>query len=270
MESEEKSFGKIIAETAIATLFWLVVGLSLLAALFPIAFPSVSARFYADIDNLPRAYDCAARAARIDKTVDSRKKAVDYAVTIYEKSGATYAVSDCIPAFLTESDKVFEEIDRKNIAALGKEYHPVVRSYRDYLAEVLATVRASEGKTYLFDGENFVGGKIVLSGTPDTLVLVQLTAALSSGLSSDVVIQNYGDADSLIAYARSIVTVPAEGMKPSLDDTYNALVYARFYKSLGGKFSLTEDQIETAKITYGYENLTPDKYYNRLLTGYAA
>lgn len=155
-QEESKSFGNVIAETAIATLFWLIVGFALLASLFPVLFPAASARFYADLGNVPRAYDCAARAADTDGTVESRQKAVAYAVSLYDETGKTYGVLKSVPAFLKESGETFAEIDRKNIAALDKIYHPSVYSYRDYLAGVLAKVRTKEGKTYVFDGNDFV------------------------------------------------------------------------------------------------------------------
>lgn len=272
MEQDEKSFGRVIAETAAATLFWLIAGLSLLAALFPIAFPSASARFYADLDNLPRAYDCAARAAKIDKTVTSRQVAVGYAVSIYEKTGASYAVTDCVPDFLSESEEVFKEIDRKNLAALDGEdekiYRPSVYSYRDYLAGVLAKVRAQEGNTYLFDGNTFVKGELAIKGETRSLVLVQLTEAAKSTLSDAVFTESYGGADELIEYAKKVVSVPADGVKATLGDVYSALVYARFYEAIETRFSLTDDQKENAKVRFGFENLTPKEYFNRLLTEY--
>ena len=269
MEQDEKSFGRVIAETAAATLFWLIAGLSLLAALFPIAFPSASARFYADLDNLPRAYDCAARAAKIDKTVTSRQAAVGYAVSIYEKTGASYAVTDCVPDFLSESEEVFKEIDRKNLAALDgddeKIYRPSVYSYRDYLAGVLAKVRAKEGNTYLFDGNTFVKGELAIKGETRSLVLVQLTEAAKSTFSDAVFTESYGSADELIVYAKQIITTPAE---TTLGNVYSALVYARFYSAIEKRFSLTDDQRETAKVRFEVKNLPPDEYYGELLKKY--
>ncbi|MFR6641238.1 MAG: hypothetical protein ACLUSP_07815 [Christensenellales bacterium] len=47
---------------------------------------------YADLGNVPRAYDCAARAADTDGTVESRQKAVAYAVSLYDETGKTYGV----------------------------------------------------------------------------------------------------------------------------------------------------------------------------------
>lgn len=267
-QEESKSFGNVIAETAIATLFWLIVGFALLASLFPVLFPAASARFYADLGNVPRAYDCAARAADTDGTVESRQKAVAYAVSLYDETGKTYGVLKSVPAFLKESGETFAEIDRKNIAALDKIYHPSVYSYRDYLAGVLAKVRTKEGKTYVFDGNDFVAGKIALASSPtsgsSSLVLVQVAEALKSGFVADSIAVNYGTADELISFAKAYVLLPREG----LSQVYAALVYARFIKALDDKFALTDSQKSATEIEYNGSVLTPSKYYDELLVGY--
>lgn len=184
------------------------------------------------------------------------------------KPGKTYGVLKSVPAFLKESGETFAEIDRKNIAALDKIYHPSVYSYRDYLAGVLAKVRTKEGKTYVFDGNDFVAGKIALALSPtsgsSSLVLVQVAEALKSGFVADSIAVNYGTADELISFAKAYVLSPREG----LSQVYAALVYARFIKALDDKFALTDSQKSATKIEYNGSVLTPSKYYDALLVGY--
>lgn len=257
---ERKGFGAIIAETAAATAFWLVVGVALLASLFPILFPSQAAEFYFGVGNLPRAYSCAAKAAERSDDFYEKVKAANYALRLYETEGEAYAVLACAPELLAESETAFKSLDEANVAAVDKRYRPSVYSYRDRLAATLASATAENGETKIYIGGEPVNGNEAVN-EKSSLVLVQIVEKVRSNKIADQAITTeFGTIDELIAYAKSYAETPRSG----LDEVYAALVYARAIDSLEKRFTLTPEQTEYVKIGA----LAPAARYNELLANY--
>ena len=271
---QPKSDVKLITETALKTVYWLVVISALLLVIFYVLFPSVSASVYEDFGDYYKAYDCADRAYRTGKgesKVNSALDKVNYSAIVFD-SDKTFAneVEESTESFLADEKclariPLIDEYNQKNSA---KSMRPNLYSYKDYLYSLNAKARATKGKTDFLYGGKYIGANELLTkettAFDSAIILSQIATAISVTGKTDFV-----DLTALVEKARQVLT-SAQGESDALKELYLVKAYEKIYVRLATQEGVSKDVKESLKsVTYGgqaYE--ITDLYYNKLLANY--
>lgn len=286
----EESETYVIAATAIRTLFWLLACLALLLTVVRVAFPLAAMNAYADLGNVPRAYDCAASAAKIYKGetgVNARISCVNYSITLMSENPTEYAssVKRDTEAFFADTGCVdrIPLIDEYNVKNADKTMRPNLYSYADYIS-----------------GENtrarFILGEESVSYYGKPVAYADLAAAITACAESEQYYYYYAapllnaaaiiaeecikvnkplpfDEQSVTAAARAYLdkaleTVNAEA--PALKSLYEIKVYQKYAQRLiAGGFVGEDAKPRVENVTFGGAETTVNElYYNVLLRQY--
>ena len=286
----EESETYVIAATAIRTLFWLLACLALLLTVVRVAFPLAAMNAYADLGNVPRAYDCAASAAKIYKGetgVNARISCVNYSITLMSENPTEYAssVKRDTEAFFADTGCVdrIPLIDEYNVKNADKTMRPKLYSYAYYIS-----------------GENtrarFILGEESVSYYGKPVAYADLAAAITACAESEQYYYYYAapllnaaaiiaeecikvnkplpfDEQSVTAAARAYLdkaleTVNAEA--PALKSLYEIKAYQKYAQRLiAGGFVGEDAKPRVENVTFGGAETTVNElYYNVLLRQY--
>lgn len=283
--TKAKSEVNVMVAAALSTLFWLVVAVALAAAVFRICFPLAAMRLYEDMGNIPRAYECAAQAARSGRDsadrVNARLKRTNFAISLMRTDEKEYAreTADAIEQFLSDPSCLdrAELVDEYNLRSSAAKLHPNLYSYADYLHSENARARYILGEQKLYRCEGYVTAKEALGAVvspEETAVLFGQIAAVAGQASAS------GDKtpdlapNELTVRAKQYIAEVLAGIgdKPALRDVYLVKAYEKLYTRLsyGGYLSAAElnelNTLEYKGTTYTVSEL----YYDTLLESYAS
>lgn len=250
----EESETYVIAATAIRTLFWLLACLALLLTVVRVAFPLAAMNAYADLGNVPRAYDCAASAAKIYKGetgVNARISCVNYSITLMSENPTEYAssVKRDTEAFFADTGCVdrIPLIDEYNVKNADKTMRPNLYSYADYIS-----------------GENtrarFILGEESVSYYGKPVAYADLAAAITACAESE---QYYYYAAPLLNAAAIIAEECIKVNKPLPFDEQSVTAAARAYLDK----ALETVNAEAPALKSLYEIKAYQKYAQRLIAG---
>lgn len=250
----KESESSVIARTAIATLFWIVVSLALLLTAARAVFPLAAANVYLNFGNTARAYDCAASAARLhggDSRVNARIIAVNSSISLMGENPGEYA-----EAVISETEAFFADtgcvdriplIDEYNVKNADKTMRPNLYSYADYIS-----------------GENtrarFISGEQSASYFGKPVAYSDLAAAIATCAESE---QYYYYAAPLISSAAVVAEECIKANKPLPFDEAAVTAAAREYlnKAIGGT-DVTNPALKSL-----YEVKAYQKYARRIISG---
>lgn len=271
-KTSQKSESAIIVETAIATLYWVVVLFALLFATWTLVFPAKAMEFYDEIGNVPRAYDCAsqyARHAQGEEGVNARIRSVNYAMALYAQNPDSYAqaVVEETEAFLSSEECVerVKLIDEYNISGTAPVLHPSLYSYADHLLEYNARAKVRLGRIAVtVDGEEVELSKAV-TGPASASTVAQISAIMGEMKTLNLTFT----AEEISAikwyiqdfYAESVISINAE---VTLKDLYNLYVYGK----VALRFERMGLQKPVTTVNYKGTETTPDELYSQLLQQY--
>lgn len=249
----EESETYVIAATAIRTLFWLLACLALLLTVVRVAFPLAAMNAYADLGNVPRAYDCAASAAKIYKGetgVNARISCVNYSITLMSENPTEYAsaVKRDTEAFFADTGCVdrIPLIDEYNVKNADKTMRPNLYSYSDYIS-----------------GENtrarFILGEESVSYYGKPVAYADLAAAITACAESE----QYYYAAPLLNAAAIIAEECIKANKPLPFDEQSVTAAARAYLDK----ALETVNAEAPALKPLYEIKAYQKYAQRLIAG---
>ena len=230
----KESESSVIARTAIATLFWIVVSFALLLTAARAVFPLAAANVYLNFGNTARAYDCAASAARLhggDSRVNARIIAVNSSISLMGENPGEYA-----EAVISETEAFFADTGCVDLY-----------SYADYIS-----------------GENtrarFISGEQSVSNFGKPVAYSDLAAAIATCAESE---QNYYYAAPLISSAAVVAEECIKANKPLPFDEAAVTAAAREYlnKAIGGT-DVTNPTLKSL-----YEVKAYQKYARRIISG---
>ena len=284
----EKSESQVIAATAIRTLFWLLACLALLLTVIRAAFPLAAMNVYADLGNTPRAYDCAASAAKIYKGetgVNARLSCVNYSITLMSENPGGYAgaVKSETEAFLLDPGCTarIPLIDEYNVKNADKTMRPNLYSYADYVSGENTRARYILGETsvyYLGKTVNYadLAGTITSVAGSDNYVYA---APLLN--SAAIVAEECIKAGKPLPFDERAVTAAAkeylakalagtDAENPTLVSLYEIKAYQKYAQRLiSGGFVTGDAKTAAETVTFGGTETTINElYYNVLLKQY--
>lgn len=284
----EKSESQLIATTAIRTLFWLLACLALLLTVIRVAFPLAAMNVYADLGNTPRAYDCAASAAKIYKGetgVNARLSCVNYSITLMNDNPAGYAgaVKSETEAFLIDPGCAarIPLIDEYNVNNADKTMRPNLYSYADYVSGENTRARYVLGETavcYLGKTVNYAD----LAGTITTVIGADNYADAAPLLNSAAIVaEECIKADKPLPFDEIAVTAAAreyllkvlaetDADNPTLVSLYEIKAYQKYAQRLiSGGFVTGDAKTAAEAVEFGGTETTINElYYNVLLKRY--
>lgn len=271
-KTQQKSESAIIVETALATLYWVVVLFALFFATWTLVFPAKAMEFYDEIGNIPRAYDCAsqyARHAQGEEGVNARIRSVNYVMTLYSQNPDSYAqaVVDETQAFLNNElcKERIKLIDEYNINGTSAVLHPSLYSYADHLLEYNARAKVRLGRmTVMVNGEE-KQLSVALSLTPSASTVAQISAIMGEmkTLSLTFTAEEISAINWYVQdfYAESVISINNE---VTLKDLYNLYVYGK----VALRFERMGLQKPVTTVNYKGTETTPDELYSQLLEQY--
>ncbi len=273
----EPGDGELIATTAVRTLYVLVVAAALLCVLLRLLLPLPAMRFYANVGNVARAYECADDAVRSldgEDKIDAHVNAIAYSVKLMNERPDVYApeVERQTGAYLNEDTfgpygVRSARIDNYNLANSAKALHPNLASYDRYLHEQHTRARAFQGKTdkILFEGR-YVSVQDAISYARSPIDMSYVAAMLAEIIAVD---PDYA-LDFSVVTIRNTIT---EELDVAFENVpLAALERLKCYEKLVTRLivagRLNENDPETLIMygneTYGYDEL----YYDVLLPNY--
>lgn len=233
LKNPNESDARVIATTAIKTLYWLIVAVALVFTFVRVCFPSFAMKLYDDLGNVPRAYDCAKSAVKLsrgEEKVNARISCVNYSVKLFAETGDMYAgeVAENTFAFLTDADcvKRIALIDEYNVRAASKTLRPNFYSYADYLHAENARANYALGKTDLLKDGRYVAANTLLDSemtlTERAVLFGQLSAVMEEMTKEGKTEISFIDTDRLVAAVKTYggEVIAAIDGTPSLPDLY--------------------------------------------------
>ncbi len=285
----EESETYVIAATAIRTLFWLLACLALLLTVVRVAFPLAAMNAYADLGNVPRAYDCAASAAKIYKGetgVNARISCVNYSITLMSENPTEYAssVKRDTEAFFADTGCVdrIPLIDEYNVKNADKTMRPNLYSYADYISGENTRARfilGEESVSYYGKPVAYADLAAAITACAESEQYYYYAAPLLNAaaiIAEECIKVNKPlpfDEQSVTAAARAYVdkaleTVNAEA--PALKSLYEIKAYQKYAQRLiAGGFVGEDAKPRVENVTFGGAETTVNElYYNVLLRQY--
>ncbi len=277
MEEQNKapvSDAEIISTTAIKTVYWLVIVLSLALTLFYMLFPYTTSRMYYDLGDYYKAYDCASRAGRVSdgkRKVNAMLDSVNYSALIFDgdEDFATEVEKSTQEFLSSESCRArISLIDEYNLSSSAKIIRPNLFSYEDYLYSLNAKARASKGETtLLYKGEYLKANELIVS-----VESVKERAILFSQIAT--VIEKTGKTE--VVNTQFLLEVMDEYISDALAETdeltrlYLVKAYEKLFVRLVSVNAIPSTVMDLIKLV-SYEGQTyeiTDLYYNKLLLEY--
>lgn len=289
-EKESVKITDVIAETALKTLFWLVVFSALLGTLFLNVFPKSAVTFYENLGNTKSAYVYSIKNEKLRSGAElasAKYKTVSLSIKLMRENPKKYAanVEEATKEFYLNPDckSYIDTIDKNNLKNSEKLFHPSVYSYKEYLFKENARAGAILGYHAIFtdattDGYiTFEGALINLVGitfTKDEIIMLSQVAVIFSNIETVITQFDYDLTkelyDKFTDYNESQIKTQTVS---DIELLFSLKVYKEF--SLGVTRYLVELEDKSIEdfsglLRYGDEVITAEKAYARKLSEYVS
>ncbi len=276
-KKQNDSDARIIATTAVKTLYWLIVSLALVFTFIRICFPAFAMNLYADLGNVPRAYDCAKSAVKLsrgEEKVNARISCVNYSIELFAEMGAEYAgeVVDNTFIFLTDEGCKNRTplIDEYNRSKAAKSFRPNLYSYSAYLHAENARANYALGKFELLKYGKYVAANTLLDSemtlSERAVLFGQLSAVLEELVKDGKTECGFVETSKLTAAVKSYGAEVIAKMQetPTLYDLY----LLKACEKLSARLSAGKFTDETFSFEYKGTTYEVGALYSDLLNEY--